>query len=257
MTISTETIRASYSGNGSTQNFAYTWPIWDDDELLVYSVVTATGVETLQTKTTHYTVTGVGANAGGNVVMVTAPATGTTLVIKATIPFKQEADLVNESSNFLESIELGLDKAQRQAAVANEKAIRGLQLPEAEATSSTKTVVPALEERKGKYLYFDASSGQPMVQAFSIPAGASLHGTKTWNTGTIGAGSYVWTNITISGAAVGDTVVVTHKSAQSAGSVIPSGYVNAANTVFIFLFNVGGSVTPPSDTAYVRVIKQG
>ena len=61
MTVSTTTSKVSYTGNGSTSAFAYTYKIFADAELKVY----VGGV--LKTLTTHYTVSGAGGASGGNV----------------------------------------------------------------------------------------------------------------------------------------------------------------------------------------------
>ena len=53
MTISTTTIKNSYSGNGSTSVFNYTFKITDDDHIQVI-IRSASGTETVKTKTTHY-----------------------------------------------------------------------------------------------------------------------------------------------------------------------------------------------------------
>ena len=49
MTISTTTIKNSYSGNNSTTTFNYTFKIADDDEIQVI-IRSATGTETIKTK---------------------------------------------------------------------------------------------------------------------------------------------------------------------------------------------------------------
>ena len=77
-------IKDSYRGNSSATVFAYTFKIATtaDIEVIIRS---STGTETVKTLTTHYSVGGagsdIGTNVGGNVTMVTAPATGETLVI--------------------------------------------------------------------------------------------------------------------------------------------------------------------------------
>ena len=63
MTISTTTIKDSYTGNGSTSAFTYNFKIADDDDIQVI-IRAANGTETVKTKTTHYTVSGVGNNSG-------------------------------------------------------------------------------------------------------------------------------------------------------------------------------------------------
>jgi len=75
MTVSSSTSRVSYNGNGSTTVFAYTFKVFDQDDLTVI-IRSANGTETVKTITTHYTVSGVGSAGGGNVTMLTAPASG-------------------------------------------------------------------------------------------------------------------------------------------------------------------------------------
>ena len=52
MTISTTTIKNSYSGNGSTSAFTYSFKITDDDDIEVIIRTDSTGAETVKTKTT-------------------------------------------------------------------------------------------------------------------------------------------------------------------------------------------------------------
>jgi hypothetical protein len=66
MTISTTTIKNSYSGNGSTTAFSYTFKITADSEMQVI-IRSSTGTETVKTLTTHYTVSGAGDASGGTV----------------------------------------------------------------------------------------------------------------------------------------------------------------------------------------------
>jgi len=83
MTISTTIIKNSYSGDASTTVFAYAFKIVTtaDIEVIIRS---SAGVETTKTLTTHYSVSGAGVATGGNVTMVTAPASGETLLITRT-----------------------------------------------------------------------------------------------------------------------------------------------------------------------------
>ena len=80
MTISTTTIKNSYSGNGSTSVFNYTFKITDDDDIQVI-IRSSSGTETIKTKTTHYTVAGVG-NSSGSITFTSGniPANGETVV---------------------------------------------------------------------------------------------------------------------------------------------------------------------------------
>lgn len=111
MTISSELNRKEYAGNGVTTAFA-TSPVvfYEDSDLEVYDVVDATGVATLKTLTTHYTVSG-GEGAVGTVTMLSAPATGHTLVIVRTLPLTQEVDFLQNDGSDAEVAEAVADRA--------------------------------------------------------------------------------------------------------------------------------------------------
>jgi hypothetical protein len=110
MTISNQDARTGpYNGNGSTTSFAYDFKVIDEDHLVV-TLKDSSDVETVQTITTNYTVTGVGAAGGGTVEMVTAPASGETLTISRSVPLTQEVDLANRGGVQPEVLETAYDK---------------------------------------------------------------------------------------------------------------------------------------------------
>ena len=93
MTVSSSTNKVSYNGDGSTTVFAYSFKVFDQDDLTVI-LRASDGTETTQTLTTNYSVSGVGDAGGGNVTMVTAPASGQILTIVREQPLTQGLDLV-------------------------------------------------------------------------------------------------------------------------------------------------------------------
>ena len=70
MTISSTTVKNSYSGNGTLTTFNYTFKIFADSDLQVI-IRDASANETVKTLTTHYTVTGAGNANGGTIVFTT------------------------------------------------------------------------------------------------------------------------------------------------------------------------------------------
>jgi len=65
MTLSVATIKSNlYTGNGSTVTFAYPFRIFASADLVVKMITISTGVETILTETTHYTVNSVGSDTG-------------------------------------------------------------------------------------------------------------------------------------------------------------------------------------------------
>lgn len=93
MTISSETTRILYAGNDSTTVFAYPFKIYAAADLIVI-VRDADGIETVQTLTTHYSVSGAGVATGGNVTMVTAPAATEYLLIMRDAALTQASDYI-------------------------------------------------------------------------------------------------------------------------------------------------------------------
>ena len=89
MTVSSTNTKVSFTGTSSngtdgTSTFAYNFKVFANSEIKVIIRTTASGVETTKTLVTHYTVTGVGEDAGGNVVFTSGnnPLTTETIIIK-------------------------------------------------------------------------------------------------------------------------------------------------------------------------------
>lgn len=153
MTVSTNVNKVSYAGNGSTTAFALGagFVFFDSSELRVIVTVDATGVETLQTITTDYTVSG-GAGLTGTVTMLVAPASGETLTIRRVMPLTQTSDLVNNDTQDAEVVEDMADKNTLGLQQLDEELARTLRLPESETADAT---IPSAVDRKNKILAFE------------------------------------------------------------------------------------------------------
>lgn len=110
MTIASTTNRVSYAGNGSTTVFSFPYYFLQNADLVVVKRDNTTGVETTQTITTNYTITGAGVPAGGSVTMLAAPASGETLIIYRSPAATQDLDLVENDPMPAEEIEERFDK---------------------------------------------------------------------------------------------------------------------------------------------------
>ena len=95
MTLSTTIRKIQYAGDDAEVTFPYTFRILDETHMNV--ILTSSGVDTTQTLDTHFSVTGVGEDTGGNVVMVTAPATGETLTLYRETAKTQETEYESNS----------------------------------------------------------------------------------------------------------------------------------------------------------------
>lgn len=144
MTISSETSRVSYSGNGATVAFSFPYYFGAQADLVVIDRVTATGVETVKVLTTDYTISGTITNgvykSGGTVTMNVAPASGHKLIIYRDPAATQETDFVENDSLPAETLETTLDKLTAIAQRLQDRVDRSVTLSE----GYTDTFNPAL-----------------------------------------------------------------------------------------------------------------
>jgi len=163
MTVSSTTKRNSYTGNGSTTTFAYSFKIFDDDDITVILRTTATGTETVQTKTTHYSVTGVGSASGGNVVFGSAPTSAQTVVLLRQTAQTQATDYTPNDPFPAASHEDALDKLTLMAQDQQDELDRTIKLSRTNTMTSTEFTVGATD-RANKVLGFDGSGELTVTQ---------------------------------------------------------------------------------------------
>ena len=156
MTVSTTTLKNSYAGNGSTTVFAYAFKIFASSEIKVYIRTDATGAETLKSETTHYTVSNVGADGGGNVTFTTGntPASGETVVLLRDTAITQGTDYQPADPFPAESHEDALDKLTHVAQEVQEELDRAIKLSKTNTISSAEITTTAAA-RANKLLAFD------------------------------------------------------------------------------------------------------
>ena len=170
MTISSTTVRNSYSGNGSTTIFAYTFKILDDDEIQVI-IRSTNGTETIKTKTTHYTVSGVGSAGGGNITFLTAPGSTETVVLKRNTTKTQETDYVANDPFPANSHEEALDRVTMIAQEIQEELGRSIKLSKTNTMTSTEFTVGAAD-RANKILAFDTNGELSVTQELGTNRGS-------------------------------------------------------------------------------------
>jgi hypothetical protein len=207
MTISSTTVRNSYSGDGTTDTFTYNFKIFQDSDIQVI-IRSANGTETIKTITTHYTVTDAGVSAGGTVVFTAGniPTATETVVLRRNIPQTQAIDYIANDPFPAESHEEGLDRATMAIQQIQEEVTRSLKLSRTNTMTSTEFTVGAAD-RANKILAFDASGEISVTQELG-----TYKGTDT----TITTEAYVQRDIVKSTSAtqlnnvyicVGDSVV--------------------------------------------------
>jgi hypothetical protein len=207
MTISSTTVKNSYSGDGSNDTFVYGFKIFASSDLQVI-IRSATGTETTKTLTTDYTVTGVGTASGGNVVFEAAaiPTATETVVLIRNVPQTQAIDYIANDPFPAETHEEGLDRATMTIQQMQEEINRSIKLSKTNTMTSTEFTVAAAD-RANKILAFDSTGEISVTQELG-----TYKGTDT----TVTTEAYVQRDIVKSTSAaqlnnvyicVGDSVV--------------------------------------------------
>ena len=142
MTLPAATPRSETAGDGIVTEFSFPHLFFANDDLTVILVVDATGVETTQTITTHYTVSGAGVASGGTVTMITPPAVGETLVIIREEQFTQGLDLVENDPFPSDTVEQAFDTLTMLCQQLNTEISRSVKLSPGD-TSGASVTLPA------------------------------------------------------------------------------------------------------------------
>lgn len=171
MTISSTTVRNSYSGDGSTTTFSYTFKIFQDSDIQVI-IRSANGTETTKTITTHYTVTGAGNSGGGSVIFTSGniPTSTQTVVLRRNIPQTQAIDYIANDPFPAESHEEGLDRATMAIQQLQEEVTRSIKLSKTNTMTSTEFTVGA-SDRANKILAFDTNGELAVTQELGTNRG--------------------------------------------------------------------------------------
>jgi hypothetical protein len=168
MTIQSQVYDISYTGNGATTVFAYNFRILANTDLKVY----VDG--TLKTLTTHYTVSGVGSDSGGNVTFLSAPLSNTAIYIaRSGMALTQLADYVENDDFPAETHETALDKATmliQQTKLITDKCLK---LP---ASDTSATTLDSAVLRANTYLGFDGDGDAAYypIDEMSVPVDTFL-----------------------------------------------------------------------------------
>jgi len=161
ITLAQNAARVSYSvSEGATQtSFTVSFEFFDAADLNVY----VDG--TLKTISTHYTVSGGSGSTGAVAISVTGASGGSTVVITRSIALARTTDFPTSGSFQIATLNTELDRFTAIAADLKDSVDRSLQLTDFD--SAVSLVLPAVADRKGKVLAFNASTG-------AVEAGASV-----------------------------------------------------------------------------------
>ncbi len=162
-TVSTgESIREYFSTALSPTEFTFTQPANSSDDILVYSHVTATGVQALLVEDTDYTIAPTGGDYLNGGVVTIDPAPATTLGIVVVRSIKKSQETSSGGINPLSIVD-ALDKLARTVQDMQDRNDRSIHLQESDADSFTMEL-PGKDERVG-YLFFDDDGNMTFVDS--------------------------------------------------------------------------------------------
>ena len=187
MTISSTSIKNSYSGNGSTATFNYTFKIFANSDLQVI-IRSSSGTETVKTITTHYTVAGAGNSSGGSITFTSGniPTNTETVVIRRILPQTQSIDYIANDPFPAESHEEGLDRAMMTIQQIQEELDRSIKVSRT-TSITTPEITDDATARAGKLLGFDSTGN--VLDATIDGSGVAVSATNAANSATASANS--------------------------------------------------------------------
>jgi hypothetical protein len=162
MTISTSSDANYYTGTGSIATYAYGFKIFDKTDLRVIRQDT-NEVETVLVVDLDYTVTGVGAASGGNVVLSSNLALNYKLCIRRARGILQDTSVTNQGTYYPETHEKSFDKLTMATQRVKRDADRSIKILESEDPSGFTLTLPKASSRASKVVGFDASGNAIVV----------------------------------------------------------------------------------------------
>jgi hypothetical protein len=164
MTISTTIVKNSYSGDGTTSTFSYTFKVLAESDLTVI-IRSALGTETTKTLTTHYTITGVGSPSGGSITFTAGniPSATETVVLLRDTTQTQAIDYIANDPFPAETHEEGLDRSVILAQELQEEVDRSIKISRTNTMTNTEFTVGAAD-RANKVLSFDSTGELNVAQ---------------------------------------------------------------------------------------------
>lgn len=161
MTVSAQPPINRSTGNGVTTVFPYTFKIISSADM----EVSVDGV--VKTLTVDYTLSGVGDDAGGNVTMLAAPATSTSVVRRRNMALTRNTDYQDQGELPASTLDSDLDSAVLMIQQVDEKTDRAMVLPTYVSGFSTELPTPI-----ANYFLRVNSAGTALELASEITPGA-------------------------------------------------------------------------------------
>ena len=176
MTVTNTTARNQYTATAGQTIFAYTFEVYNKNDLVVLQ-----NGATLS-EGTNYTVSGVGSDSGGNITLTSGATAGDIITVYRDMALERLTDYQNAGDFLAAEVNEDFDRlwlASQQNDTANLRAVRK---PVADL-DSVNVELPAAADRASKYLSFD-TDGSVLAIASSSGAAANADSVTYQATGT-------------------------------------------------------------------------
>jgi len=167
MTVTNNTARNQYTATASQTVFPYTFEIYNKDDVVVLQG------DTTLSEGTHYTVSGVGNENGGNITLVTGAAAGQIITIYRDMDFERLTDYQNAGDFLAAEVNDDFDRLWL-AAQQNEVAISRTIRKPLDEVDSIQMELPSAADRANKVLSFDGSGNVLASPYADISAATSI-----------------------------------------------------------------------------------
>ena len=171
MTVSVKRNKVQYTGDNSTTAFSVTFPYTETSQVKVYLG------STLQTITTHYTLTDPGAT--GTVNFLTPPGSGVIVSLIRETDYLQAVDYVNNDALDAETLEKAFDKLTMMCQQLDNKIEGAVGFDETVSDSDTTSLKLAAgtTDLAGKLLAFDSTGAFVTTQEIGTFKGSDTTST--------------------------------------------------------------------------------
>ena len=161
MTVADNTSRDQYTATSGQTVFPYTFEIFNKDDVVVIKNTT-TLIEG-----TNYTVTGVGNENGGSIVLTVGATAGDIITVYRDMPLERNSDYQTSGDFLASEVNNDFDRLWLAAQQINELSARSIKRPDSDS-ASINMVLPVALDRADKMLAFD-STGAAIVPNISYP----------------------------------------------------------------------------------------
>jgi len=161
MTVADNTSRDQYTATSGQTVFTYTFEIFSKDDVVVIKNTT-TLIEG-----TNYTVTGVGNENGGSIVLTAGATTGDIITVYRDMPLERNSDYQTSGDFLASEVNNDFDRLWLAAQQINELSARSIKKPDSDS-ASINMVLPVALNRADKMLAFDGT-GAVVVPNISYP----------------------------------------------------------------------------------------